>query len=72
MCTCVVGREGKRATFILYRGNTKDNAQTKKLRNNNTSMLNGNIETNNKRSKKKQKKGLRRMAVRYNWLCRIV
>lgn len=72
MCPCVVGREEKRAKFILYRGNAKDNAQTKKLRNNNTSMLNGNIETNNQRSKKKPEKGLHRMAVHHNWLCRTV
>lgn len=72
MCRCVVGREAKRAKFILHKGNTKDNARSKKLRNNNTSMLNGNIETNNKRSKEEQEKGLGRMAVHHNWLCRTV
>lgn len=44
----VVG--GARGEFARYRGKSIDNAQTEKLRNSNTSMLNGNIEANPKRS----------------------
>lgn len=67
-----LGGRLKRAKFIFYRGKSKDNVQTEKLTNNNTNMLNGNIQANNKRSKKEEEKGLPGMAVLHDWLCRTV
>ena len=54
-----LGGRGRTAKFILYGETSKDNAQTKKLRNNDTSMLNGNTETNNKGPGRNRRRGCR-------------